>query len=330
MSDTASSYTWGIDLSTNPRHSAAVKIAWDDGRPRVDEVVTRLTSDAIVDLVCESNGRVAVDVPFGWPDAFVEYVRSHQQSRQGPLPSAGLATSERAKHLAHRHTDLRLIDDLEVRPLPAAFDRLGKTAVMWSGIERDLRERGIVIDRAGVDGRVCETYPAAALSAWGLGRTKQSVDEMERSFPFLMIGERERNALAASADARDALVCSLAARARDLEKTVMPKDEAWEAARREGWIHVTEPCDSRTLLGDGLHWLAASLHVPTLRDLDEEGPKRTFDFPGPDGDTVNSLRGYAQMRGLEEHAAAEEIVSYPFPTAVPASLSQEAWRLLSR
>lgn len=49
-----------------------------------------------------------------------------------------------------------------------------------------------------------------------------------------------------SDDVCDAVVCALVARARDLGLTVKPPQEALDAARREGWIHVS--CESRARL----------------------------------------------------------------------------------
>ena len=38
---------------------------------------------------------------------------------------------------------------------------------MWALIEADLAERGVAVDRSGMTGTVCQTYPRAALNAWG-------------------------------------------------------------------------------------------------------------------------------------------------------------------
>ncbi len=112
---------------------------------------------------------------------------------------------------------------------------------MWALIDAQLVSHGVKIDRAGLEGAACETYPAAALSAWSLGRKKQTWPELRESFRFLMADESLLRHFS-SDDVCDAVVCALVARARDLGLTVKPPDEELAAARREGWIHVS--CES--------------------------------------------------------------------------------------
>jgi len=77
---------------------------------------------------------------------------------------------------------------LTPRPLPAAFQMLGATAAMWSLIEADLAERGVAVDRSGMTGTVCETYPRAALNAWGWAKKgKLTLEDLCRLFPFLRV-----------------------------------------------------------------------------------------------------------------------------------------------
>ena len=321
MTSTVSMVTWGLDLSTNPGKCAAVAIQWDTGRPEVVDVRTPLTPAEIVDLIVTQDAQFAVDVPFGWPDAFVEFVTAHRDHAQRP---PGDREAWRKQTLAQRATDHRLLKHGAL-PLPASFDRLGKTAVMWSAIEFDLLAAGIRLDRSGVTGRVCETYPTAALAAWGLPKAKPSLEFIERAFPFLTIGDRWAQSLSGDDDARDALVCALVARASARQLTVGPFDV--EQARREGWIHIMEQ-DPRALLGDeSVRWLSVPLYVPTSADLDEDGPKRTFDFWREDGRQFETLQEYAGGRDLR--SAATEIVNYPFPHAVPARLSHQAWALVT-
>lgn len=116
---------------------------------------------------------------------------------------------------------------------------------MCALIEADLISHDVKVDRAGLEGSVCETYPAADLSAWGLGRKKLTWPGLRVAFAFLTVDTNFEDHLS-SDDVCDAVVCSLAARARDLGLTVRPSAAAPAAARREGWIHVS--CESPTLL----------------------------------------------------------------------------------
>lgn len=320
----AQSITWGLDLSTDPRKCAAVAIAWDSGLPSVVDVRTPLKPEDIVELIRVEDAQFAVDVPFGWPDTFVDFLTAHRDHAQRP---PGDRAAWRKETLARRATDQRLLT-YRALPLPASFDRLGKTAVMWSAIEYDLREKGVVIDRSGMTGRVCETYPTAALAAWSLPKQKPTLELIEAAFPFLQIADQWRPALQSN-DARDALVCALVARARSLGRTEPP--ERLDQARREGWIHIS-PEDPRALLDSSMvnNWLTVPLYVPTAQDLSEDGPKRTFDFWRSDGRQVDTLDDFAAHMGEDTRSAAIRIIRYAYPAAVPARLSKQAWLLLAR
>lgn len=243
--------TWGLDVSTNKKKTAAVALDWSTpGVARLSKVVWPLQSEEIADLIREHQPSTwAVDVPFGWPDKFVGLMcRRHN----GPLPPSDIPPREdreswRTREVAQRVTDRFLTDDerIQVRPLPASFQLLGATAAMWTLVEAELAAGGVAIDRAGLDGLVCETYPAAALSAWGLDRKKQTWPQLRSNFPFLRENGTDTKTLG-SDDVCDAVVCALVARARDLQLTIGPSPADLPLARREGWIHVS--CDDRCRL----------------------------------------------------------------------------------
>ena len=50
---------------------------------------------------------------------------------------------------------------------------------MWALVEAELVILGVKVDRAGLAETVFETYPSAALAAWGFGRAKQSWPELQ-------------------------------------------------------------------------------------------------------------------------------------------------------
>lgn len=251
-----SELSWGLDVSTSKAKTAAVAIDWGTAhRARVVEVRHPLPATDIAPLIAEYKASSwAVDVPFGWPDRFVHLMATRHD---GVLPvehrpAAADWEEWRTRCVAQRRTDRFLTDDprIKTRPLPASFQLLGATAAMWVLVEAELDSLGVPIDRAGLDGKVCETYPAAALAAWGFGKKKQTWAELQRNFPFLDADEQLLSKLS-SDDVCDGIVCALVARARDLGLTIGPTDDDLVAAQREGWIHVTcEPPDRLPITSD--------------------------------------------------------------------------------
>lgn len=244
MSGSGARQTWGLDLSTSPRKTAAVALDWGAGIARVTNVIRPLTAPAIIDLIADSGDEPwAVDVPFGWPDRFVALMadRARGPLAMSKLPPVDTWNDWRTRQIAQRRTDefLTTQSRIRTRPLPASFQMLGATAAMWVLIEAELAHRGIFIDRSGISGHICETYPRAALAAWGHRQSgKTYLPTLERLFPFLSVSEGWRTALA-NDDACDALVCALVARAHSLGRTLPPPDEDLDAACREGWIYVS-------------------------------------------------------------------------------------------
>ena len=236
--------TWGLDVSTKKAKTAAVAIQWSTrGLAHVVDVRHPLRAVDIAPLIAEHKAsRWAVDVPFGWPDLFVDLMADRHKR---PLPAEAMPAAAdwekwRTRQVAQRRTDRFLTDHpaIKTRPLPASFQMLGATAAMWVLVEAQLVSLGVQIDRAGLEGTVCETYPSAALAAWRLGRAKQTWSELQENFDFLTVDTHLLPQLA-SDDVCDAVVCALVARARDLELTLGPPDNDLAASRREGWIHVS-------------------------------------------------------------------------------------------
>ena len=154
--------TWGLDVSTDKGKTAAVAIAWTGREARVVEVVNPLAATDMAALIGQHRGQGwAVDVPFGWPDKFVELMGCrHENSLPRDLvPASARWEKWRTRDVAQRMTDRLLTDDprIKTRPLPAAFQMLGATAAMWVLVEAELAGLGVVVDRAGVDGQVRRT-----------------------------------------------------------------------------------------------------------------------------------------------------------------------------
>jgi len=114
-----------------------------------------------------------------------------------------------------------------------------------------------------------------------------------------------------------------------MARTVSPGEA--EAQAWEGRIHVMEQ-DARWLIdpeGSGTHWMKVQVLPHSAESLDEEGPKRTFDFPGEDGAQVDRLDEFAETLGASPQSAASNVINYPFPSALPKRLSHEAWQVAS-
>lgn len=245
--------TWGLDMSTSHKKTAAVALEWSGGGARVVDVHYPLKAVEIAALVVATHPATwAVDVPFGWPDQFVSLLakRHRQPLARDDIPATAAWEKWRTREVAQRLTDRFLTDDprIRTRPLPASFQLLGATAAAWTLIEAQLAAVGVTVDRAGINGRLCETYPSAVLAAWGAprGTGKHTWPALQARFGFLSTDPRHEPALL-SDDVCDAVVCAMAARARELGLTVTPAGDELPPAQREGWIHVSVEPPSRLL-----------------------------------------------------------------------------------
>src|SRR3954453_5240397 len=84
--------TWGLDVSTDKAKTAAVALDWSTpGEARVVDVHRPLRAVEIAPLIAKHrDSRWAVDVPFGWPDLFVELMAARHES---PLPATAMPES---------------------------------------------------------------------------------------------------------------------------------------------------------------------------------------------------------------------------------------------
>lgn len=230
--------TLGIDFSTDPAKTAGCLIDWKSNEV---VIVDGPMTDAAVVAAVTSADYTAIDVPLGWPDAFVQALSLHREGHRWPSEDGD------RDQMNYRLCDRRL-RDLGSRPLSVTSDRIGATAMRGAHVQRLLQDAGVVIDRSGMSGGLAEAYPAAALRAWGLEHQKykgsRNRPALERLSVALVsrcgrIAESARTALEdCDDDGLDAFVCALVARAIALGLTTPPQDEVLELVRREGWIHV--------------------------------------------------------------------------------------------
>jgi predicted nuclease with RNAse H fold len=240
--------TLGIDLAAGVRDTATCTVDWGKKSARVETIVigredAGATEDAGLLTAIAAADRTGIDVPFGWPAAFVTAVTRHDKGKRWQ--------DEKRDALRFRETDRDLRERIvEVQPLSVSTEKLGVTALRAAALLDELTRRGVNVDRAGLKGTVAEVYPAAALCRW-IGHRCQYKgraprDDRSELLSQLLAGLGEgfemdvelRAQCAASDHAFDAFVCALVARAVERGKTDLPRKRQREIARREGWIHV--------------------------------------------------------------------------------------------
>ncbi|MBI1737453.1 MAG: DUF429 domain-containing protein [Candidatus Rokubacteria bacterium] len=230
--------TLGIDLASQPERTGACVVEWHRGGAAVRSVVCGATDAELLDRMRDVS-RVGIDVPFGWPDAFVDLVTAHH--RGAPAAVAHVAD------LRYRETD-REVHRLTGRwPLSVSSDLIAVPTFRAARLLTALAARGEPVDRAG-GGKCVEAYPAAALERWGFeaagykgadGRERrrallQAIEA--RTAAWLTLDDPLRATCADKDDALDALVAALVARAAALGLCEPVPEASRARAAREGWI----------------------------------------------------------------------------------------------
>lgn len=217
--------TLGIDLASKPKNTGACLIAWLPGIARVEKLEDGVDDERLIALTTEAT-KVGLDVPFGWPDAFVEAVYAHHQFKPWP--------TYEDRELRLRRTDLFVWKRTQRQPLSVSTDKIAlpafRAARLMSGLE---------VDRTGA-GKFVEVYPRAARDRFKLGGPR-SLKELRGRAPWLQLGRKFAAKCGSSEHCFDALLASLVARASALERCERIPDADLESARREGWIALPLP-----------------------------------------------------------------------------------------
>ncbi|MEY4487836.1 MAG: hypothetical protein RIQ79_344 [Verrucomicrobiota bacterium] len=229
--------TLGIDLSSQPKDTAACLIDWRDAGRIVVRKVVQHCDDATLDELVRQADAVGIDAPLGWPVAFVAAV--------GNWSATTWDDRDFQKSLRLRLTDIEVHARTKLTPLSVSTDRIGLPAMRAMAL---LARHGVT-DRSGGDGRFFEVYPAGSLKQWGLrcrdykGPDKTAVAtrrallaELRQAMPALEVDD----ACARTDHAFDALIASLTTRAAALGRTLGASPAQRAVARREGWIHLPE------------------------------------------------------------------------------------------
>ena len=158
-------------------------------------------------------------------------------------------------------------------PMSVSSDRIGVVAMRAARLQSLwVRRWGDAEERDG-SGRLIETYPAAALSVWGLrqphgipykgGRASERESRREARREILARSPRRRGRGSRSLidvyegsensdHVLDALICALVALAARANLTAEVPEDSRDAARREGWIHFPKDPGSLSALGNVL------------------------------------------------------------------------------
>lgn len=236
--------TIGVDLSAQPRQTAACILDWGRAPARIVHLEAGADNAAIVDLVAAHQpAKVAIDSPFGWPPPFVNALVDFTNS--GSWPSG----SDR-RPLLLRTTDLAVREETGVDPLSVSSNLLAICAMRCAHLLVELAGED-ALDRTGA-GLVAEVYPAAALRQWGLdprgykGTKPEKVAKRQElvatiadaSSVWLELRDEERGRLVASDHLLDALASAFVARALEIGQTLPIRAEHRALAASEGWIHL--------------------------------------------------------------------------------------------
>ena len=250
--------TFGIDLASQPGNTAVCLVEWQPDRAAVLELARgtdrygdrlhdkRLIHAMLGDLYGQAPAMTAIDAPLGWPTLF-----AHVIANQADWPDA---LEDNPAELLRRATDLFVGERTGKQPLAVTTERIAYAAFRANRILGRLeRATSLHIDRSGVSGVVCETYPDAALRQFGLwpdglasttsykdkkdpAIREQIVEGLLTRAPWLVFQGTDPDHLRASDDCLDALLCALVARACATRQTVEPDDGV--PASVEGWIHL--------------------------------------------------------------------------------------------
>ncbi|MBM9467374.1 DUF429 domain-containing protein [Nakamurella leprariae] len=243
--------TAGIDLAAQPERTGAALLRWAGSPGAVTAVVesvgTGVDDDAVVRLV----GVAAVtglDVPLGWPDAFVDLMAA---IRSGTVEPSVAVDRDARRRLTFRRTDEVVHEVTGRRPLSVSADLIAHPAMRAAGLLARLQAAGVPVSPDGIDSAVAEVYPAASLRRWDLLPARRGpktdpavlgvlVDRLRAAAPWLDLAGTEP-VLRRRHDAFDAVVAALVARAVQVGRSAGPAVGERDRARREGWIHLPDP-----------------------------------------------------------------------------------------
>ena len=232
----------GIDFAAQPANTWAAVGRSEGAHLVVTEIVHPIKDEDVVFQIESGPAVVAIDIPFGWPEAFVSFVSQHHYKKS--------ATEADTPAFSYRRTDQFVRAKTRKTPLSVSTDKIGIAARRMACLISRLRRCEIVpFSSNGSRTKVIEVYPAATLAAFGLSepgyssRLAQKRDSSAAARRRLIselsnLGLRTTDAVKASCensgDALDAAICAFTAHLYLSGSTWAVPDD--EVIRREGWI----------------------------------------------------------------------------------------------
>ncbi len=272
----------GIDLAAGSRSTAVCVLhgsAWDvrgswrvaylgigargtarEGVPRWDNrELTGLVREA---LLAGPAARVGIDSPWGWPAPFLalmgELAAPGAVGPGGELARAHDEWDARSRWRL-RATDLVAAAHPGIRPMSVSTDSLGVVALRCAAILAAAGAAQVPGFRLGAAG-IYEVYPAGSLASWGMrpaGSYKRDptvraalAQELVEAFALDEVTSEQREALAASDHALDALLAALTVAVGQLPA---PEDAPAHALQRARVAGHDVPAD--VLEAEGWLWL---------------------------------------------------------------------------
>ena len=240
--------TVGIDLASQDDATASCRVEWIGGEARVSPPRWPQTDEELIAAV-EAADFAGIDIPFGWPDAFVQALAAYQAGGAWP----DVVPAEFCYRVTDRRVEQRLMErGIRRRPLSVASDRIAIPAMRAARVLTRVAARGKSVDRTSA-GWLIEAYPAAALAIWGLPSRRYKGKEFaterkqlfealqEKTHTWLRLDRLVCSTCCASDHALDALIAALIARAAALGLCEPPPPEHAAVAAREGWIALPAP-----------------------------------------------------------------------------------------
>ena len=238
-------------MASQDARTAICSIRWDDEHARIEPLGARGASNGDIRRCVETADRVGVDIPLGWPTAFVDSVGRHHRGEAWPAPVDGAGMTS----LRLRETDRWLTSHAHRPGEPGA--RCHPMSVSTNLIAIPAMRMAHVlgpVDRSGA-GKVIEVYPAAALFVWGFPyrgykgarpdrrETRHAlVHQLRARAPWLVASSDEDWQRIRENDHQlDALIAALVARAKSRGLCDEDYDVTSASARQEGWIALPLP-----------------------------------------------------------------------------------------
>src|ERR1035441_8827786 len=78
----------GVDVASQPAGTAGCWVRWDVAGATIESVEHELDDRRLAAILAEPVAKIGLDVPLGWPDAFVEAIGDHHAVLLANLPEA--------------------------------------------------------------------------------------------------------------------------------------------------------------------------------------------------------------------------------------------------